>query len=139
MATVDKITAFVMAEQAEIFRLAQRDMQLHLKQIADLSGIPYASLKLYARGENQMPITAIKRLLSIDGFAPLLSRLFVPEGFALVGAHEEDDHDGLAADCIEYAGEHARARHPNSPGGVDIVPAEAAALNAKAVKLRRAA
>lgn len=139
MSHVDRIADFVRNEQREIFRLACRDLQLQLKQIADLSGIPYPSVKCYAAGEAQMPITAIKRLLSIDGFAPLLSRLFMPEGFSLVTADEGIDHDGLAADAIEYVGEHAKARHPASPGGVEIVPVEEAALNTRAVKLRRGA
>ena len=139
MSASDNISAFVLREQIEVFRLACRDLQLQLKQIADRSGIPYPNVKVYARGECQMPITAIKRLLSIDGFAPYLSRLFAPEGFALVGLVDEPDHDGLAVDAIEFAAEYASARHPASPGGVAIVPEETARLNARAVKLRRVA
>lgn len=36
----------------------------------------------------------------------------------------EIDHDDLAAGCIDYAARHARARHPESPGGVEIVTEE---------------
>lgn len=132
----DRILAYVREEQREIFRIARRDLQLELKAIADLAGIPISTTKTYASGECQMPVSVLKRLLSIDGFAPILSRLFVPEGFMLVPKRDETDHDGLAAEAIDYAGAHARARHPNSPGGVEIVPSEKALLDAKATTLR---
>lgn len=40
------------------------------------------------------------------------------------------DHDHLARQSIEYASKYARARSPDSPGGIEIVPKEAAELDA---------
>lgn len=75
-------------------------------------------------------------LLSIGSF---LGPEFVGSITRLIGmvvSYEKDiDHDGLAATCLDYASEHARARHPDSPAGVDIAPCEDASLRAKALKL----
>lgn len=45
------------------------------------------------------------------------------------------DHDDLAAACIDFAAEHARARHPESECGVDLGPNENKALTAKRARL----
>jgi hypothetical protein len=49
---------------------------------------------------------------------------------------EHANHDDIATDCIDYAGLHARARHPDSPAGVDICPkAEEPELGRMALRL----
>jgi hypothetical protein len=48
----------------------------------------------------------------------------------------ETNHDTLAAEALAYGLEHARARHPDSPGGVEITPDEDATLDGKADRLR---
>ena len=124
----NRISHFILETQTALFSDATFDLQMPLKAIADKSGISYNNLRGYANGAHQMPVEAIKRLLRIDGFGPYLSRLFAPEAYSLAPATDDDDHDSLAADAIDFAGEHARARHPNSPGGVQIVPSEARKL-----------
>lgn len=115
---------------------------ISLKALSFDSGIPYTTLRSYFPGEcnavpHIMPVTALCQLF---GKLPdeWLSTLIEPEGRA-IAAPVEHDHDCLAANAIDYAAEHARARHPASPGGVEIVDTEEDRLNVKALKLRGAA
>jgi len=135
----NRISHFILETQQSLFSDAVFDLQMPLKAIADKAGIPYNTLRTYSNGQSPLPLEAIKRLLRIEGFGSYLSRLFAPENHALVGAVDDDDHDSLAADAIDFAAEHARARHPNSPGGVAIVPSEGRKLAAHPLRARRAA
>lgn len=139
MSQDNRISHFILDAQKSLFSDAVFDMQMPLKAISDRAGIPYNTLRTYANGQTPLSLEAIKRLLRIEGFGAYLSRLFAPEDHALVGAVDEDDHDSLAADAIDFAAEHARARHPNSPGGVSIVPSEGRKLAAHPLRTRRAA
>jgi len=135
----NRISHFILETQQALFSDAVFDLQMPLKAIADKAGIPYNTLRTYANGQHQLGLEAIKRLLRIPGFGAYLSRLFAPEDHALVAASDEGDHDSLAADAIDFAAEHARARHPNSPGGVAIVPSEDRKLAAHPLRNRRVA
>lgn len=139
MSLDNRVSHFILETQVSLFADAAFDLQMPLKAIADKSGVPYNTLRSYANGQHQVSVEAIKRLLRIDGFGPYLSRLFAPEAHSLVAASDDDDHDSLAADAIDFAGEHARARHPNSPGGVQIVASEARKLAVHPLRNRRAA
>lgn len=124
--------------QLRLARILDRN-GVTLKALSFDSGIPYSTLRSYFPGERNavphtMPITALCMLF---GKLPdeWLSTLIEPEGRAFA-APADHDHDGLAADAIDYAADHARARHPNSPGGIEITPEEGHALDSNAVKLR---
>ena len=55
-----------------------------------------------------------------------------------VGTNATDDGnlDALADEALEYGHEYSRARHPNSPGGIQIVPQEKAVLIPLAGRLK---
>lgn len=141
MATDCRITHQTLETQKLIFRVATNPMRygLTFKAIEADSGIPYSTLRTYARGEAMMPLTAFIRLASILP-NDLMSLLLEP-----AGKHIEDDdtgdsdHDTAAAHCIDFAAAVARARHPESPGGPEIVESEAADLNKRRGVLRKVA
>jgi hypothetical protein len=64
-----------------------------------------------------------------------LLSLLVPDGFHIVPDPTGMDYDDIAAGCIEFAAEHAKARHPLSECGIEIGPGEEARLNNKIVQL----
>lgn len=140
MATDDRISLLVRDAQKRIFRLSERDHGLSLKAIGLDSGIAYNTVRTYASGESIMPVTAVLRL---TGVIPdeLLSHLFEPVGrhIAENGPDGETDLDALGEDADAVATEVRRSRHPNSPGGTNIVPIERQAIMGKVHKLRRRA
>lgn len=121
--------------QRRMFRIAADPLRhgLTLKAIALDSGIPESTLRTYASGQACMPMAAFWKLF---GVLPVeLLAVLVPDGWTLART-SETDHDDLAATCIDYAGSHARARHPESEHGVDIGPGEQRELEGKATRLR---
>lgn len=83
-----------------------------------------------------MSVASLYRLLTTKALPADLLSLMLPDGFAIVQVPEGIDYDDMAAGCLDYAAEHARARHPESECGVDIGPQEDIALGAKVVRLR---
>jgi hypothetical protein len=59
----------------------------------------------------------------------------VPDGFHIVPDPTGIDYDDFAAGCIDFAAEHAKARHPQSECGVNIGPGEQGRLDSKIVRL----
>ena len=108
------------------------------KVLAHASGVPEATLRSYARADAPaaMPLAVFAALCGVLDDAALSALL--PEGFALVRLDGHADHDGLAAGCIDFAGAHARARHPESEQGVAIGPLEDRDLSARGARLRAA-
>lgn len=140
MARDNMISQTVLAAQHRMFRLAERDHALTLKAISMDADIPYNTIRSYSdvNGGTIMPLDAFAKLV---GVIPdyLLSHAFDSVGRALVPSSPDVDHDALAAECLAFVSEYGRARHPKSPGGVDIVPIEAAALSAKVPMASKAA
>jgi hypothetical protein len=136
MAHDDRISFLVLEAQRRIFRLAERDHGLCLKAVSMDSGIPYNSIRGYAAGQTVLPVPALLKLIGVIPDA-LLSHLFAPVSRHLSEDVPDDgDHDTLASNCIDFASKHARARHPQSPGGVEIVPVEDTELRATRRELR---
>lgn len=133
------ITQRLREEQKRIFRVAADPLRygLTLKAIGIYAGIPYETLRSYANGSACMPVSALFKLCGPIP-AELLS-LLLPEGLVIAPSGEQPDHDDLAASAIDYAALHARARHPDSPGGVAIVAVEEAELSSGAARLKAAA
>ena len=130
MSTVDRLNGLVLEAQQDIFRLACRDCGLTLKAISDKANIPYQNVKLYAGGHNAMPIVA---LLKLRGVIPdsLLSLVFAPVEAQIVSTMcADDDHDTAADRCDNVASLVRKARHPDSPAGVEIAPCEASRIRA---------
>ena len=139
MAHGDRISALTLEAQERMFRLAQRDYGLTLQQISLDSGIPYNTVRSYA-GHNgaptMMPLSAVNKLA---GVVPdkLLSHLLFPScRFIAEASAEESDHDGFAGNCIDFAAIYQKARHPSSPGGVEIVREESEALLAQRMQMK---
>lgn len=139
MAHDDRISLLTLKAQERMFRLAERNHGLALKTISLDSGIPYNTIRSYAANNGaqvMMPVSAVNKL---TGVIPdyLLSHLFEPSSHHIAENVEDDgDHDTLASNCIDFASKHARARHPQSPGGVEIVPSEDVELRATRQQLR---
>lgn len=87
-----------------------------------------------ADGTPQVPSLAFLPSLARALPGDLLS-LLVPDGFHIVPDPSGIDYDDFAAGCIEFAAEHAKARHPNSECGVDIGPNEKNTLDGKVAYL----
>lgn len=127
MANDDRISFLVLEAQRRIFRLAERDHGLHLKAISLDSGIPYNTIRSYAGNNGAQSVMSVPSMLKLVGVIPdaLLSHLLDPVGRHIAENTSDDgDHDTLASNCIDFVGKHSRARHPDSPGGVEIVDCE---------------
>lgn len=116
---------------------------ISLKAVSLDSGIPYPTIVSYFPGErDKQPATISGSALFMlcEGKAlPLdLLSLMLPEGFQIVRAPEEIDHDALCELAADYVAEKNRAHHPESEAGRDIGPGENEKLVGKIVQLRAA-
>lgn len=138
--TCDRITREVLKAQERIFRLAARDHDLSLKAISLDSGINYETLRSYAGNKDAqavMPVTALCRLIGAIP-DPLLSTMFDCVDREIVKDDDKDSClDDLGNEAGELEAEVRKARHPASPGGIDIVDIEEARIRRKALRLRR--
>lgn len=127
----------IMREALSAIRLELEARNMSMKVCASKGGISYSTFLSWfpAGGTPQVPSLAMLPCLARALPADLVS-LLVPDGWHIVQTPDVIDHDDLAAGCIELASAHARARHPNSPAGVDIAPCEREELNSCAVKLQ---
>jgi hypothetical protein len=109
---------------------------LPLKVCASKANVSYSTFISWfpASGTPQIPSLAALRCLAKALPGDLLS-LLVPDGFHIVPDPTGMDYDDIAAGCIEFAAEHAKARHPLSECGIEIGPGEEARLNNKIVQL----
>lgn len=114
--------------QRELFRLAAKECGLTIAVIAARSPLCESTMKGWRDGA-AMPAWAVGALGQAGVPDELLSLVLRP--FARhVGTDEdgEGDLDTAGLDAGEAAHEIQRARHPNSPGGVAIVPQERAVI-----------
>lgn len=112
-----------------MFRLAKSEHGLSLEAIhARYKPLKISTMREWAKGA-AMPAWALGALGEAGVPDELLSLILQP--FARhVGTDEdgEGDLDTAGLDAGEAAHEIQRARHPNSPGGVAIVPQERAVI-----------
>lgn len=125
--------------QRRMFRVATDPMRfgLTLKAIAFDSGIPETTLRTYSSGAAGLPFHCFRKLAKVLP-DELLSIMLSEDEKAIVSCSDDGDHDTIAATCIDYAGAHVRARHPESECGVDIGPGEHVDLTGKRAQLRAA-
>jgi hypothetical protein len=117
--------------QREMFRRAAADEQLPLAAIAKLSGIAATTLKGWKDGA-AMPAWAIGALGAAGVPDYLLSLVTEPwQRSVVTDEHGDGDLDSAAIAANDFSAEVLRARHPASPGGVAIVPQEAAVIHPK--------
>lgn len=133
------------AAQQELFRRAAVEEGLTLAVLHSRDRhLRISTLRGWASGETAMPAWAIGALGEAGVGDHLLS--LVTEPFARCVVSEEDgdgDLDTAAIEAADFVGEVARARSPKSPGGIAIVPQEAALIHPKRQRacaaMRRAA
>lgn len=85
-----------------------------------------------------MSAAALHRLVRSKALPLDLLSLMLPEGFQIVRAPEEIDHDEFETMCRDYLAAKARAHQTASPGGREIADCEREALDGKVVQLRAA-
>jgi hypothetical protein len=124
------------AAQAELFRRAEAEHSLSIATLAARSPLSVSTMKGWRAGA-AMPAWSLGALSTAGVPDDLLSLVFAPFGGHYgTNADDDDDLDALAEDAGEYSHEYARARHPNSPGGVAIVPQEKGILIPLAGRLK---
>jgi hypothetical protein len=118
-----------------MFRRAGYEHGLTLRVLASRSPVPFSTLKGWATG-TAMPAWAIGALGEAGIPDDLLSLLLEP-----FGRHVSTDDcgtsvmDHAASEAMSFAQEHVKARSPDSPGGMTIVPQEERVLQMKARSL----
>jgi hypothetical protein len=131
------------AAQQELFRRADHEEGLSLRAIAARTPIAYNTLRGWANGA-AMPAWAIGALGEAGVPDQLLSLVTAPFGRCVVTEEDgEGDLDTAALAANDFSNAVQQARHPSSPGGIAIVPQEAALIQPKRQRataaLRRAA
>ena len=116
---------------------------ISLKAVSLDSGVPYDTIKSYFPGEKNavphtIPGSALYSLCDSKALPLDLLSLLLPDGFQIIRAPEDIDHDTLCDMASEYVAEKKRAHHPESEAGRDIGPGEHAVLTAKVAQLRAA-
>lgn len=113
---------------------------ISLKAVSFDSGIPYATIVSYFPGErDREPATlsaaAIFMLCEAKALPLDLLSLVLPEGFQIVRAPEEIDHEALCDLASQYIAEKNRAHHPDSEAGCALGPNERVKLTRGAMSL----
>ena len=130
----------IVRERQLVVRREMDRRGISLKAVALDSGIPYPTIVSYFPGErDREPATiggAALFLLCQSGALPLeLLSLVLPDGFQIIRAPEDVDHDALCSLAADYVSEKNRAHHPGSEAVRDIGPGEHATLTRKVVQL----
>lgn len=123
MCNRDAETQHVLALQADMFRLAKRDYALTFKRLSLLSGVPDATIESWSKGV-AMPVYGLVKLA--PHIPDELTSLLMEPADKHIGSNEPSSnclHD-LNEVASAYTHEMARATHPDSPGGVHVVPSE---------------
>lgn len=107
---------------------------MSLKAIAFDSGLSYSTLLSYFPADSlahpaAMSVAALNKLAGVIP-ADLLS-LLLPDGWQIVRAPEDIDHDEVADAMGDYLAAKHHAHHPESPAGRDLADCEKENLNTK--------
>lgn len=110
-----------------------------LKAVSFDSGIGYPTTVSYFPGEKDrepatLNLAGLYMLLEGDALPLDLLSMLLPDGFQIVRAPEEIDHDALCHLANEYVAMKHAAHHPDSEAGREIGPNEEAALSGKVVQ-----
>lgn len=108
----------MMERQRDVFRVGMATTGLTFKQLAHRLDAGESTVRSWASGAAEMPLHVLDA--AARAFPQAINLLF-DDGLAIIAVPDGADHDGFAAD-------HAAARHPASPAGVEISDSEHAAL-----------
>lgn len=125
----------ILDRQKRVFRIAQDPTRygLTLKMIIADSGLGKDSVGNYARGETEMPLSALDALIGV--LPDELLSLLLPEGRVIVRLPDGIDHDEIEAAARDFLAAKGAAHHPLSEAGRDLGPNEVAALCKRAARL----
>ncbi len=133
------IVRIVRDRQAAMRREMDR-RQIPMKAVAMDSGILYDTLLTY------FPADSLKRPAQIPGSAVFalaghlptdILSLLLPDGYQVVRAPEEINHDEIADLMADYLATKQHAHHPNSPAAREIADCEDNVLDGKFVQVTR--
>ncbi|KMS59148.1 hypothetical protein V474_07860 [Novosphingobium barchaimii LL02] len=129
----------ILDRQKRMFRIAQDPTRigLTLKMIAADADLNLQSVRNYAAGETEMPMSALDALIGV--LPDDLLSLLLPAGHAIVTVPDGICHDEIEKAARDFLAAKGEAHHPSSPGGRELSACEIASLNRKAAKLRAVA
>ena len=121
----------VAAAQERMLRLAERDFGITKAVIAAETRIPIETVRSWVRSNAPVAMSLGDFVLVCRVIPDALTSLMFEPSAKHVGTNgpDEGDLDTVAAHAGDFAHEYQKARHPASPGGVEIVPQEAAKLH----------
>lgn len=134
------IVGVVRARQGAIRRELDR-RQIAMKVVAQDSGLLYETLLTYFPADKnkvpaQIPGSAI---FALAGHIPNdLMSLLLPDGFQVVRAPEDINHDEIADVMADYLATKQHAHHPLSPAGREISGCEDNVLDGKFTQVKSA-
>lgn len=139
MPTETSIIAQMLDRQKRMFRIALDPTRygLTIKMIAADADLGYDSVRNYAAGDTQMPMTALYALVGV--LPDELLSLLLPTGRQIVAVPDDIDHDELEAACRDYLKAKGETHREDSPERRDIAPCERETLNRKASRLKAVA
>lgn len=127
------------SNQQRMFSLARDHYGLNRAKLSALTDISTSTLKGWETG-TVMPAWALGELAKAGVPAELLTLVLDPFGCHVgINGDGGDNLDEVASIASDLAHEYGAARNPNSPGGVAIVPQEAAKIEPIVRKLHATA
>jgi hypothetical protein len=126
----------ILEEQRRVFRIATDPQRYGLtcKAIAIDACVDEKSLRNYAKGETEMPLSVLYRLCGV--IPNELLSLLLPGEFVITQQLEDIDHNEFAAKAIDYLATKAAAHRPQSECGEKLGPNETADLDGRVVQMR---
>lgn len=121
-------------EQARVFRIAldPKRYGLTLKAISMDADIGYDSLRNYASGETEMPLSALRRLIGV--IPNELLSILMPEGVQIVSVPEGINLDEIADWAEHFAALKLAAHRADSECKEQIGPGERCELDKAVVQ-----
>ena len=129
--------AATQSAQKLFFRLAERDHGITQKMVSLATGYCRTVVGQWARGETSMGLPAYRKLLKMKEVpSDLLSILIDGTDRHIVDGEDDSELDTIGENADQVAAAVRRARHPASPGGVEITEDEEALIRTKVVQFR---
>lgn len=129
----------ILDRQRRVFRIAQDPTRhgLTIKMIAADSGLNVNSVRNYAAGETEMPLSALDALVEV--LPDELLSLLLPADRVILRVPDGVDYDEYEKHFRTFLRVKGEAHHPASPAGRDIAGCEESALDLALAPLRLAA